>query len=550
MNFKKKKPETAEGIELNPEPKTPQRYFGVRIELDPPKGVTKKLASFAGTSRFVYNWALGRRIEYYEQVIKPAKEAGLTYEPYGYTEQLRQWSQVRETICPWYHEISSNVPTQALLDVNQAFANFFASCAGLRKGPRIGYPQFKAQQTYDDSFRVQRSPVVKNYVTLPRIGKVKMKENPTPRIQGGKILTATISQASDERWFISFSVGIDLKPEETFEQIIKQKTEQPVLDVVGVDVGVGSANYLVLSDAKTYQAPRPLSKLSDKLSHQQREVSRKDNGRATVTPRRTLRRQNQKRRALSQPSHYPSKAEKRIERERISDHKERILLQAQTEAKERGDNFISRRWTDLKSNRQKEAEVLVAKTHTHIRNIRNNATHEATTRMIKKHDVVVVEKITVKNLMQNHHLAKSFADVNLGETRRQFIYKGEWYGTIVIVAPTNFPSTQKCSRCGWVKGQKDSPYVTETNSTGDQKLTLSERVYYCVQCGLQINRDLNAARNLELYGRREMAFRRGESASPKIANWWQGSLTSPNLTVELRQDSMKRETEILTSLGN
>ena len=542
MRFKKNKPEAIDGRAVVSEPEIPPRHLGVLVKLDPPKGVAAKLASFAGTSRFVYNWALGRRIAYYEEVIKPAKELGLTYELYGYKEQLHEWSTVRETICPWYREISSNVFTQALLDLNQAFNNFFASCAGTRQGPKMGYPQFKTQQAHEDSFRLQNVRVIKNYAVLPRIGKVKMKEDPTLRIKGGRILTATISQAPGNRWFISFSVVVGLKPEETWNQIVKQKPEQPVLDVVGADVGVSSGNYIVLSDRKIYQAPKPLATLSSKLTRQQRAVSRKDNARATVTPQKTLRRQNQKLRALGQPSHYPSKADKRVERQRIKEHKEQILLQAQIKAKARGDKFIPRRWSDLKSNHQKEAEVLVAKTHARIRNIRTNATHEATTRVIKNHDVVVVEKITVKNLMQNHHLAKSFADVNLGETRRQFEYKGLWYGTIVIVAPTNFPSTQKCSRCGWVKGQKDSPYKTEGK---DQKLTLSERTYRCVQCGLEINRDLNAARNLELYGRREMAFRRGESTSPKLANWWQGSLTSPNLTVELRQDSVKRKTEIL-----
>jgi putative transposase len=543
MRFKKKKADSnmAAIVEESIEPEIPQRYFGVKVELDPSKTVAAKLASFAGTSRFIYNWALGRRIAYYEEVIKPTKEQNLPYQFYGFFEQTQEWNQVRATICPWYKEISSYVPTQTLLDVNQAFNNFFVGCAGTRQSPKMGYPQFKTQQDHNDSFRVQEVKTKKNYAILPRIGKVKMKENPDERIRGGKILSATISQAPGLSWFISFSIVINLKPEETFKNIVKQKPEQPVLDVIGADVGVGSGNYIVLSDNKVYQAPRPLRKLSSRLTYQQRDVSRKDNTRATVTPQHTLRHQNQKRRASGQPSHYSSKADKRLEQVRIKEYKERALLQAQTEARARGDKFIPRRWSDLKSNRQKAGEVLVAKTHEQIRNIRNNATHENTTRVVKHHDVVVVEKIAVKKLMQNHRIAKSLTDVNLGETRRQFEYKGLWYGTIVIVAPTNFPSTQKCSRCGWVKGQKDSPY-----STGDNRLTLSERTYRCVQCGLEINRDLNAARNLELYGRREMAFRRGESVRPKIANWWQGP-NPLNLTVNFRQDSMKRRTEILAA---
>ena len=83
--------------------------------------------------------------------------------------------------------------------------------------------------------------------------------------------------------------------------------------------------------------------------------------------------------------------------------------------------------------------------------------------------------------MKNHPLAQAIADVGWYEFRRQLTYKGEWYGCEVLFADRFYPSSKRCSRCGNVKAGLD----------------LSERVYECEVCRLIIDRDLNAALNLE-----------------------------------------------------
>jgi putative transposase len=132
------------------------------------------------------------------------------------------------------------------------------------------------------------------------------------------------------------------------------------------------------------------------------------------------------------------------------------------------------------ANRRKAVQQL-AKAHFRVANLRKDTLHQATSLLAKTKSAVVLEDLNVSGMMKNHHLAQAIADVGLYEFRRQLTYKGEWYGCEVLFADRFYPSTKRCSRCGNVKAGLD----------------LSERVYECEVCGLIIDRDLNAASNLE-----------------------------------------------------
>jgi len=80
--------------------------------------------------------------------------------------------------------------------------------------------------------------------------------------------------------------------------------------------------------------------------------------------------------------------------------------------------------------------------------------------------------------MKNGRLARAIGDVGMGEFVRQVAYKCDWYGSERLLADRWFPSSKTCSRCGHVR-------------------TLSDRTYHCEACGYSIDRDLNAAINLE-----------------------------------------------------
>ena len=125
----------------------------------------------------------------------------------------------------------------------------------------------------------------------------------------------------------------------------------------------------------------------------------------------------------------------------------------------------------------------VAKKHYKINCIRSNAINQATTAILKKYDKIIIEGLDVASMHKHRGIAKQLADVSFGEIKRQLKYKSEWMGKELVLADQYFSSSKTCSGCGAIK----------------KKLKISERTYKCDNCGLKIDRDLNAARNLAAY---------------------------------------------------
>ena len=131
------------------------------------------------------------------------------------------------------------------------------------------------------------------------------------------------------------------------------------------------------------------------------------------------------------------------------------------------------------ANRKKAVHQL-ARAHLRVANIRKDALHQATAILTKTKSAIMLENLNVSGMLKNHHLAQAIADVGLYEFRRQMVYKGAWYGCEILLADRFFPSTKRCSQCGTIK-----------------PMDLNEREYHCECCSLLIDRDLNAAINLE-----------------------------------------------------
>ena len=119
-----------------------------------------------------------------------------------------------------------------------------------------------------------------------------------------------------------------------------------------------------------------------------------------------------------------------------------------------------------------------------ITNIRNNYIHQVTTEIVKnKPSRIVLEGLNIKGLIKNKHLSKSISDSKWNEFRRQIEYKAELYGIEVVIADRFYPSSKTCHVCGHVK----------------RDLKLSVRTYRCDECGLVVDRDVNASINLARY---------------------------------------------------
>ena len=134
------------------------------------------------------------------------------------------------------------------------------------------------------------------------------------------------------------------------------------------------------------------------------------------------------------------------------------------------------------SRRRKLARRRLARAHARAANLRRDALHKLTTTLANEHATVVVEHLNIAGMARNRRLARALADMGLAELRRMLAYKTTWYGSRLVVADRFYPSSKTCSACGWVKA----------------KLTLAERTFACEACGLRVDRDLNAARNLAL----------------------------------------------------
>lgn len=137
----------------------------------------------------------------------------------------------------------------------------------------------------------------------------------------------------------------------------------------------------------------------------------------------------------------------------------------------------------LGSNNRKRQQMKIAKKHYRIANIRKNAIHQATAAIVNKYDRIVIETLKPKNMVKNHKIAQAVGEVSFGEIHRQLAYKAMWQGKELVRADQWFASSKICSCCGNKK----------------EKLSLSERTYNCEACGISLDRDLNAAKNLANY---------------------------------------------------
>ncbi|MGW2887480.1 RNA-guided endonuclease InsQ/TnpB family protein [Streptomyces griseoruber] len=131
------------------------------------------------------------------------------------------------------------------------------------------------------------------------------------------------------------------------------------------------------------------------------------------------------------------------------------------------------------SNNRAKARVKAAKVHARIADRRRDFLHKLTTRLVRENQTVVIEDLTVRNLLKNGRLARAISDAAWTELRSMLEYKCAWYGRELIVIDRWFPSSKLCGACGTVAA----------------KLPLNVREWTC-ECGAVHDRDVNAARTI------------------------------------------------------
>ncbi len=224
-----------------------------KIALDPNNVQATYLARAAGTARFAYNWALAEWKRQYE-----AWKSDNTLPKPSQAALRRQLNAIKREQFPWMLEVTKNAPQMAIIQLGQAFKNFFAG--------RARYPKFRKKGLHDrftltnDQFDINGS-----CIRIPNLGWVRMRE--TLRLTG-KIMSATVSRVAD-RWYVSIAV-------DTPDSSHLPKAENQ--GAVGVDLGVSAL--ATLSTGEATPGPKPHKALLDRLRRLSRSLSRKQKGSA------------------------------------------------------------------------------------------------------------------------------------------------------------------------------------------------------------------------------------------------------------------------------
>ncbi|MER6322500.1 RNA-guided endonuclease InsQ/TnpB family protein [Streptomyces coelicoflavus] len=135
------------------------------------------------------------------------------------------------------------------------------------------------------------------------------------------------------------------------------------------------------------------------------------------------------------------------------------------------------------SNNRAKARRKAAKVHARIAGRRRDHLHQITTRLVRENQTVVIEDLTVRNMLKNRSLSRAISDAAWSEFRSMLEYKAAWYGREVIAVDRWFPSSKLCSVCGMLQ----------------EKMPLNVRTWTC-DCGTTHDRDVNAARNVKAAG--------------------------------------------------
>ena len=278
-----------------------------------------------------------------------------------------------------------------------------------------GYPKFKSRKTCKQSY-TGKSSVKVIAKRYIRLPKIGyIKTSKTDCLHDCKIKRYTVSLEPTGKYYLSLQVETDIKP--------LPKTGKQV----GIDMGI--ADLAITSDKKKYVKFNAKWYEKQVIIWQSKFSKRKHN-------------------AFVKTCRYNHT------------HKN---------TKQTIDDYVN--W--------QKARKRKAVYQTKIANKRKDYLHKVTTKLVKQYDVIVIEDLKTKNLMKNHHLAKSIANASWYMFRTMLEYKCKWYGKKLIVVDSKYTS-QNCSNCGFCSGPKP----------------LQIREWTCPNCQAHHDRDINAAVNI------------------------------------------------------
>ncbi|WP_126448216.1 RNA-guided endonuclease InsQ/TnpB family protein [Sulfuricystis multivorans] len=376
----------------------------------------EQLAKTFGCVRSVYNWGLERRTRAFYE-----RKQRLYYKDLALALTALKKTPERA----WLNEVSNVALQQALRHLDRAFANFFAG--------RAAYPTFKSKRD-----AVQSASYMRNGFTL-RDGKLTLAKQDKPLDvrwsrplpNGVQPSSVTVTRTSGGRYYVSLLVEEDIAP-------LSQTNER-----IGLDFNAGA---IVDSKGRVHRLPQRLNDLEARKRRYQRAQRRK------ITAAKV-------RMGLEPNAPLPRGARLPV------------------------------------SNNLRKASRKVGRVQEHIAAIRSDWQHKLTTSIVRENQVIAIEDLALrgmtasargtpekpgKRVHQKAGLNRAVLNMGFAELRRQLEYKAQWYGREVIAIDRWYPSSKRCSACGYVL----------------PKLALSARKWTCPACGQAHDRDLNAAKNI------------------------------------------------------
>jgi putative transposase len=145
----------------------------------------------------------------------------------------------------------------------------------------------------------------------------------------------------------------------------------------------------------------------------------------------------------------------------------------------RAQRVLARKENGAQKKNRTKARLKVARIHARIADRRADHLHKLTTRLVRDNQTLVIEDLTVRNMVKNHTLARAISDAAWRQFRTMLEYKADWYGRNLVVIDRWYPSSKLCSACGAIA----------------ERLPLNVRSWTC-RCGTSHDRDVNAARNI------------------------------------------------------
>ncbi|MDD2500253.1 MAG: RNA-guided endonuclease TnpB family protein [Geobacter sp.] len=409
-----------------------------RYRFYPTEGQATELTRTFGCARFVYNHFLRVRTDGWFNEQKRL----------NYNDTSSMLTKLkRDPEFAWLAEVSSVPVQQSLRHLQTAFGNFFA-----RRG---GYPTFHSKRGTQSA-----SYVATGFSFDPDTRKLTLAKMDAPLDirwsrtipKKAKATSLTVSRDPAGRYFVSILCDdeVDQRPAAPDKKI-------------GIDMGLN--HFLITSNGEKVTAPNLYRKYEKRLARLQRQQSRKMDAAKSAAG-------IPKGKAIPQGTKIPK----------------------------------SKNWL--------RDQLRINRVHAKIADARRDFQHKLSTRLIRENQTISVETLTVKNMSrsakgteakpgakvkQKSGLNKSILDASWSEFIRQLEYKAAWYGREIIGIDRWYPSSKRCSSCGFIL--KD--------------LSLKTRSWSCPECGTHHDRDINAARNILAAGLAVSAL--GEAVSPDLA---------------------------------